>query len=392
MISMADRYPLWAEIDLSAIQHNYNEIQNKVGSKVAILSVVKANAYGHGIEQVAHLLDKCGTEVFGVARLCEAVALRNAGITKDILVFGYTPPECAAELAHYDITQEIFSLDYARELNNNISRFDGRIKVHIKVDTGMGRLGFVFSGCNNDENFHVRQKENLSSAVLGVAELPHIEISGMFTHFAASDAQDKTSAERQLALFKEVHEVLMEKGLDIPFCHAANSAAIMEMPQAYFNMVRPGIILYGLYPSNEVDRTKLNLHPVMSLKATVSQVKTVPAGYKVSYGETYTTDKPTVLATVPIGYADGYRRILSSSGQMLVRGEVAPVVGRVCMDQTIIDVSHINGVKCGDEVVIIGTQNGKTLSADDMAEQLGTINYEIVSTVMARVPRVYISS
>ncbi|WP_027178703.1 alanine racemase [Maridesulfovibrio bastinii] len=390
MISAADRYPLWAEIDLSAISHNFAEIKNKIGPETGIIAVVKANAYGHGIEQVAHLLDKCGADIFGVARLSEAVALRNAGITKDILIFGYTPPQYAAELTRYNITQEVFSFNYAQELSDNVPGYGDRIKVHIKIDTGMGRLGFVPPRLKNDEKSHNPGKNTLSSAVIGISELPAIEVTGIFTHFASSDSLDKTSALKQLNLFKEVIQSLEESGLNIPVHHAANSAAVMEMPEAYFNMVRPGIILYGLYPSDEVDRKLLDLRPAMSLKATVSQVKNVPAGYKVSYGETYVTEKPTVLATIPIGYADGYRRSLSSAGWMLVRGHLAPVVGRVCMDQTIIDVGHIDGVRCGDEVVIVGSQRGRTLSADVMAKQLGTINYEIVSTVMARVPRVYI--
>lgn len=390
MSALADRYPLWAEIDLSAIEHNFLEIKKKIGPETGVIAVVKANAYGHGSEAVAHRLDKAGADAFGVARLCEAVALRNSGITKDILIFGYTPAEYAPELVRYNITQEVFSFSYAQELNNNISGFGDKLKVHIKVDTGMGRIGLIPSRLKGEIKDHNPDKNELSAAVFGITSLPSIKVTGIFTHFAASDSLDKTSSRKQLAIFKDVIAALAAQGIDIPIKHAANSAAIMEMPEAYFNMVRPGIILYGLYPSNEVDRKQLELIPAMQLKATVSQVKSVPSGYKVSYGETHVTTKPTVLATIPIGYADGYSRKLSSAGVMLVRGQRAPVVGRICMDQTIIDVGHIDGVQRGDEVVIIGSQKGQTVSADAMAMQLETINYEIVSTLMARVPRVYI--
>ncbi|WP_415719530.1 alanine racemase [Maridesulfovibrio sp.] len=378
MYNPASFAPVWAEVDLKAIKHNFGEVQRLVKNKSRIMAVVKANAYGHGISNVAEALDAAGADYFAVARLDEAVCIREQGIKKPILILGYTPPEAAAELFRYNITQTVFSTDYALRLNEK-ARNCGKINIHIKVDTGMGRLGLVHETLNG----------MLPENVVVIHQLPHLETEGIFTHFAASDDADKTSALSQLQKFKRILADLEQRSIRIPIRHAANSAAIIDLPESYLDMVRPGIMLYGLYPSNGVHQKNAALKPAMQIKARIAQVKEVPAGFKISYGHTYTTHVPTKLATIPLGYADGYRRQLSSAGKVLVHGQQAPVVGRVCMDQSVIDVGKIKDVTAGDEVVIIGHQGEAELSAERLACELGTINYEIVSTLMSRVTRIY---
>ncbi|WP_421903373.1 alanine racemase [Maridesulfovibrio sp.] len=371
--------PIWAEVDLSSIRHNFEEVQRLVKNQPRIMAVVKADAYGHGLTKTADCLNKAGADYFAIARLDEAIALRNHGIEKPILILGYTPPEATEELLNYNITQTVFSNDYASELNKAASQAGKKLKIHIKVDTGMGRLGIV------DESNH----EALLESVSAINWLPNLEVEGLFTHFAASDEADKTSALEQLRLFKSIITDIERRGINIPLKHAANSAAIIDLPESYLDMVRPGIMLYGLYPSNGVHQQNADLKPAMQIKARIAQIKEVPAGFRISYGHTYTTPSATKLATIPLGYADGYRRQLSSAGKVLVHGQQAPIVGRVCMDQSVIDVGKIKNVKAGDEVVIIGRQEHAEIPAERMACELGTINYEIVSTLMARVPRIY---
>ena len=371
--------PIWAEVDLSSIRHNFEEVQRLVKNQSRIMAVVKADAYGHGLTKTADCLNEAGADYFAIARLDEAITLRNHGIKKPILILGYTPPEATEELLKYNITQTVFSSDYATKLNKAASQAGKKLKIHIKVDTGMGRLGIV------DESNH----EALLESISAINRLPNLEIEGLFTHFAASDEADKTSALEQLRLFKNILADIEKRGINIPLKHAANSAAIIDLPESYLDMVRPGIMLYGLYPSNGVHQQNADLWPAMQIKARIAQIKEVPAGFRISYGHTYTTPNATKLATIPLGYADGYRRQLSSAGKVLVHGQQAPIVGRVCMDQSVIDVGKIKNVKAGDEVVIIGRQEHAEIPAERMACELGTINYEIVSTLMARVPRIY---
>jgi alanine racemase len=392
MNTVKEHHPVWAEIDLRAITHNLQAVRQLIGPRIKIMAVVKADAYGHGSENAARAMDAAGADAFGVARLCEAVALRKAGFTKPILIFGYTPPDAAGELIRNDLTQTVFSVRYAYSLNDKARSANGHIKTHIKIDSGMGRLGLVPGKLNGKNCDSTYVPVEICESVTAICQLSNLETEGLFTHFAASDHSDKASARKQLKLFRETISSLEAEGLHIPVKHSANSGAVIDLPDAHMDMVRPGIMLYGLYPSAEVAHHKIELQPAMQLKARIAQVKTVSKGFKVSYGQTYTTPSATRLATVPIGYADGYSRHLSSSGVMLVKGLRAPVVGQVCMDQSIIDVGHIEGVHCGDEVVIIGHQNGAVLTAEEMALQLGTINYEIVATVMARVPRIYLGA
>jgi alanine racemase len=367
----------WADIDLNAIAHNVAELRRITHPKARFMAVVKANAYGHGAIEVAKEALNHGAQNLGVARISEGLQLRLAGIDAPILVLGYTPPELIPRLIQANLTPTVYSEEAARAISDYALSCGKTVRIHIKTDTGMGRLGFT-----------LKESRSLSD-IETIARLPGIEIEGIFTHFATADSRDKTFAKVQLELFTDFTDKLRRRGLEIPVRHAANSAAIMEMPESHLDMVRAGIALYGLYPSDETDKTRIKLKPAMTLKSGVIHLKQVPAGFAVSYGCTYQTPKPTVIATVSIGYADGLNRLLSSRGYMLVRGQRAQIVGRVCMDLTMLDVGHIPDVKIGDEVVVFGSQENASVSVDDIASMLNTINYEIVSTITARVVRQY---
>jgi len=378
---------IWAEIDLAAIAHNVHELRRITDPKAELMIAVKANAYGHGAEQVARTGLKSGADQLGVARIEEAVELRRAGIRAPILVFGYTPACLAQDLVNYDLTASIFSLQGASRLNAAVPK-DQRLAVHLKVDTGMGRMGLL-----PDERRHaggVNPGPGALDEVLGIAALQSLRLEGLWTHFAASDEADKTDTHEQLRSFMGLVQKLKDKGLALPMVHAANSGAIIDMPESHLDMVRAGISVYGLYPSRQVDLSRIDLHPALALKARITHIKRVPAGTRISYGGTWQASRPTTIATVPVGYGDGYSRLLSNQGQMLVHGRRASIAGRVCMDLTMLDVGHIDNVQVEDEVVLIGRQGDETISADEVADQLKTINYEVVTTLMARVPRVYL--
>ncbi|MBU0988536.1 MAG: alanine racemase, partial [Proteobacteria bacterium] len=321
--------------------------------------------------------------------LNEGIELRNAGFDVPILIFGYTPPQLAAELMAFDLTQTVWSYQTAEALSAAATRTNQSIKIHVKVDTGMGRLGLL-----SDRLRPSLQIDNSGRKAMGevesIASLPGLELEGVYTHFATADSADKNYAEKQFEIFMDFLDQLRKAGLHIPVRHAANSAAIIDMPETHLDLVRPGISIYGLYPSDEVDKGRIALKPAMTLKARVVHLKKVPAGFSVSYGCTYQTSKPTIIASVPVGYADGFNRRLSSRGHMLVGGRRAPIVGRVCMDQTLLDVGHVPDVNLEDEVVIFGRQGHEFIAADEIAASLNTINYEIVSALTARVPRIYL--
>jgi alanine racemase len=379
---------IWAEVDLGAIAHNVRELRRRTQPKAKVMAVVKANGYGHGAVEVARTALANGAEWLGVARLPEAIPLREAGFGVPILVFGYTPPADAGRLIDFDLRQSVYSPAAAHAYSAAAVARGERIRVHVKVDTGMGRLGMVPAALSGQDSGHAVGDDFIREATT-VARLPGLEAEGIFTHFAASDSADTSYAERQLALFLEVVSTLRAHGLEFAVRHAANSAAVIELPASHLDLVRPGIALYGLPPSDEVDLSGISLQPAMSLKTRIIHLKSVPAGTCISYGMTYRTPSPTVLATIPVGYADGYRRLFSSRGEMLVGGRRVPVVGRVCMDLTMLDVGTVPGIQVEDEVVIFGKQGGETISADDLAQALNTINYEIVCDVTARVPRLY---
>ncbi len=379
---------LKAEIDLKAIAHNVKELRRITHPKARLMAVVKANGYGHGVIEVAQCALQNGAAALGVARIEEGIQIREAGIQAPILIFGYTVPELAADLLEYDLIQSVYTAASARKLSRTAASLGKKIKAHLKVDTGMGRLGLLSQNFKPDNSAAINA--DALEETLAIAGLDGLELEGMFTHFATADSADKSYAEKQLHLFMKYLKRLHQDGLNPPVRHAANSAALIDMPQSHLDMVRPGIAIYGLYPSDEVNKKQVSLKPAMALKARIIHLKKVPAGFNVSYGITHETQKPTTIATVPVGYADGLSRLLSSRGQMLVHGQRVPIIGRVCMDLTLLDVGSIENVQMGDEVVIFGQQVNETLTVDEMASSLNTINYEIVSTITARVPRVYL--
>jgi alanine racemase len=389
--AMNDSPLIWAEVDLSAIAHNVRELRRLTRPQARVMAVVKANGYGHGALEVARTALANGAEWLGVARLAEAIPLREAGFGAPIMVFGYTPPADAGRLIDYDLRQSVYSLAAARAYSAAAAARSNRIRVHLKVDTGMGRLGMVPAALSGKTPGHA-VGEDFIREVTAIARLPGLDAEGIFTHFAASDSADTTYARQQLALFLDVLSALRAAGLEFAVRHAANSAAVIALPESHLDLVRPGIALYGLRPSDEVDLTSISLQPAMALKARIIHLKSVPAGACISYGMTYCTPAPTVIATIPAGYADGYRRLLSSRGEMLVGGRRVPVVGRVCMDLTMLDVGTVPDACIEDEVVIFGRQGNEFISADDLARELGTINYEIVCDLTTRVPRVYLSN
>lgn len=368
--------PIWAEINLAAIRHNIREVRRLAGPRREIMAVVKANGYGHGAVPVARAALEAGATRLAVARLCEALELRRAGIEAPVLIFGYVPPEqlpCALE---NKITLTVYRPDMAEQVAVAAESKGTRATVHLEVDTGMGRLGFPAE----DEGAAEIQK---------VCLLPGLQVEGIYTHFAAADETDKSYTRWQFDRFLSLLRNLESRGISFPLRHCANSAAIIDFPESHLDLVRPGIMLYGLYPSAEVAKDRVALQPAMTLKARLAHVKKVEPGTKISYGCTYTAPAQTVVATLPIGYADGYPRLLSSRGQVIIRGQRAPVIGRVCMDQCMVDVGHIPGVQRDDPVIVFGQDKNNSLPVEELAGWLGTINYEVVCWVGSRVPRIY---
>lgn len=376
IVLMRPERPTWLEIDLSAIGHNTRCIKDLVGPGVRVLASLKADGYGHGAVKVARTVLHHGAGMLGVATVSEAVPLRAAGVGAPILVFGYVPLWQMREAVRLDLALTLYSLEAARTLARAAQALDRNVHVHVKVDTGMGRLGIRYE-----------QLDDILALIHEVRSLPGLHLEGIFTHFARADARDLTHAHLQLARFQHVVQALEAQGLRPPLVHAANSAATLSLPQARFDMVRPGIALYGLDPSADV-RLPAGFRPALAFKTQVAQVKLIPTGEGVGYGSTWVAAQPTWIAVLPVGYADGFRRGPATWGSVLIRGCEAPLVGRVCMDQSMVDISHIPGVRVGDEVVLIGRQGQAALTAETVASRLGTINYEVVSEILARVPRV----
>lgn len=369
--------PVWLEIDLSAIAHNLSEIKRVIPSSAKIMAVVKANGYGHGAAAVSRAALENGASSLGVATLGEALQLREMGFTVPILILGYTPPRHAPILVFRRISQTIFNGEQAAALSGAAAALSGKAFVHVKVDTGMGRLGFP-------------PTEDSLAEIASIFSLPNLVVEGIFTHFAAADAADKTHALGQWSRFKEFVGRLERAGMHIPLRHAANSAAIISLPETHLDMVRPGIMLYGQYPSPETDQGRVSLKPAIALKAEVAHVKEVEAGTGLSYGSTYITTRKQRIATLPIGYADGFSRLFSNRGAALIHGRKAPVVGRVCMDQCLLDVTGVEPeVKAGDVAVLLGRQGDAEITADDWARLLSTINYEVVTGFRSRIPKIY---
>ncbi|MFY9188514.1 MAG: alanine racemase [bacterium] len=368
--------PTWVEVDLKGIQSNLRAIKELVGPKVKVMAVVKANAYGHGAEEVAQAVTEAGADSLAVATLDEAVALREAGLKSAILVLGTSIPGGGAEAAvRYCITQALCTVELAQALSEAAGQLRQPASVHLKIDTGMGRIGV--------------RPDDAAEFMDQVAKLPRLQVDGVFSHFAAADEADKEYTHLQLSRFQTALDNLSQRGYTFAWRHLANSAGILDCPGAYFDIVRPGCILYGCWPGPDTGRP-ITLHPTLAFKTRVVYLKTVLAGTSISYGRTYTASSQQVLATLPVGYADGYPRVLSNKGYVLIRGQRCPVVGRVCMDQCIVDVTDVPAVSLGDEVVLIGSQDKETITPADLGSLAGTIDLEILCGLGARVPRVYL--
>jgi len=363
----------YVTIDLDAIGHNVGLVRNKVGKDVKILAVVKANAYGHGAPEVALYLES-KVDAFAVATVEEALQLRAAGIEKPVMILADVPETHFPELIEHGVTLSVSSYQNAMALSDAAATQKKTAMLHIKLDTGMTRIGF--------------QPSDIAD-ILKVSALPNLTIEGIFTHYSCADMTDKRYSELQLARFEKTVRELEHHGLSISVKHISNSAGIIEFDAHHFNMVRTGIMTYGLYPSDEVN-PDFGLKPAMSFFARVTHVKTVEAGHGVSYNATYVTQAPTVIATISIGYADGYPRALSGKGRVLLHGQYAPILGRVCMDQLMVDVTHIPAVLVGDTATLVGVDGINTLSVEELADNAASFNYEFVCGIGMRVPRIYL--
>ncbi len=367
----------WAEIDLDAIAHNMREIRKITSPDAQIMAVVKADGYGCGFYETTKVLLENGADRLAVAILQEGKQLRKRGIDVPILILGASFEDDIEDIIDSNITPNVCSFEFAKAISEVSERKQKTTKIHIKLDTGMSRVGFLIS--DNNEKV-IREIEKIS-------QLPYIEIEGIFSHFSTSDEADDSYTRLQFKRFMEVCNELKNIGINIPIKHICNSAGVMMYPEMHLDMVRPGVILYGMYPSEEVDKSRLNLIPAMTVKSKITFVKEVEAGRGVSYGKEYITDGTTKIATVPIGYADGYLRKIAKCGKMIVNGVKVPIIGRICMDQCMINVSNVHNIERGDEAIIFGREG---ITIDDLAKWLDTINYEISCVIGKRIPRIYI--
>lgn len=373
----------WVSVDLDKLTRNMERIRKMVRPQTQIMGVVKADAYGHGDKEIARTLEKQGLiSWFGVSRLEEGLALRDYGISLPILIFGITPAQYAATMVRYKLTPTLHSLEYALALNEALEGLGETLSVHIKLDTGMSRMGFLV---------YDSYREQSLADIEAVCRLPQLDPQGLYTHFAVSDTYNDACVDFtrfQYENYTSARTELTQRGLEFPVCHVSNSAAIVSYPEMNLDMVRSGIITYGLYPSTEC-KGELELEPVMEFYGSVVMVKEIPVGATVSYGREFTAQRPTLVANVGIGYADGYDRIFSNRGEMLVRGKRVPVIGRICMDQLMLDVTDVPGVEVGDLVTVVGTQGEESVSFQELADMTQTIHYEKTSAIGKRVPRVY---
>lgn len=364
-----------ANIDLDAICNNIRETKKIVKKDTMIMAVIKADGYGHGALPLARTIDSL-VDWYGVAIVEEGIALRKAGFTKPILILGYSHKELLKSIVHYDLTQTIFQYDMALALDEEAKRQGKIAGIHIKVDTGMGRIGYQPTVDSIQE-------------IVRITKLKNLKVEGIFTHLACADMSDKTSARNQLTTYQNFINELEGAGAYIPVKHVSNSAGIIDLPEADYDMVRLGISLYGLYPSNEIQRKQLLLKPAMELKTHISFIKELEAGYSIGYGSSYVTKKRMRIATVPVGYADGFPRLLSNKGRVLVCGQFAPIIGRVCMDQFMIDITNIPQAKQDDLVTLVGKDMDQVIYVEEPADLVGTISYEFICNISKRIPRVY---
>lgn len=370
-------YRVQARVDLNAIRYNLAQIRQKIQPGTKIMAIIKADAYGHGSVAIAKALNDGQIDNYGVAIIEEAIELRKAGIDKPILVLGYTPMEQYEMVVAHDVTQTIFQYETAKALSEIAIEQNKEARIHIKVDTGMNRIGF------SDTKDSVEE-------IKRIVQLPNLVIEGLFSHFATADEEDKSMVKDQMQRFADFTNALEVEGISIPIKHISNSAGIIDVADAQFNMVRSGIAIYGVYPSNEVNHKEILLRPAMEIKSHIVYVKEIEENEKVSYGATYVTKRKTKVATIPVGYADGYSRNLSNVGKVIIREQYAPIIGRICMDQFMVDVTDIEGVSQGDEVTLLGKDGVAYISVEELAQWSHSFPYEMVCTVGKRIPRVYI--
>ena len=371
--------PVWVEINLSNLDYNIKSIRKKVGPEHELIGVIKADAYGHGSVKCAEVLRENGVKIFAVATLQEAVTLREAGAKEEIICLGLTPDLYADTVVKYDITAVTCAESNAKAISDEAVRQGKQAQVMIALDTGMGRIGY------QAEDIDLAAKE-----IAAMQKMPNLKVKGMFSHMSSADCIDKAYARFQESRYNAFLAGMKAKGIELPFLTFANSASIMEIPSVYHTAVRPGIILYGCYPSDEMRREELDIKPVMSVKANIVYLKDVPAGFSVGYGRKYVSQKPAKIATIGLGYADGYPRPYSPNAYVLVNGVKCHLAGNICMDQCMIDVTEVPDVKIGDEVIIMGSDGKNSITADDIAHATGTINYEITCAFGQRLPKVYV--
>jgi alanine racemase len=368
--------PTWVEVNLDAIAQNIKNIKKLIGEKKELMAVVKGNAYGHDILEVSPVVLENGATRLAVARLEEAIFLRKAGITVPILVLGLPLKQQTEFLVSYDITPAVCEFEIIEKLSESAVQMNKMTKIHLKVDTGMGRIGIF--------------PYDVLRFIKRMKALKNVEIEGIFTHFSVADEKDKFYTEEQFRKFIEILTILEKEGIKIPIKHVGNSATLLDLPHMWLDMVRPGIAIYGLYPSKEVKKT-INLIPAQQFKTKIVFIKELPLGESISYGRTYITKRRMRVASLPVGYADGYNRLLSNQGEVLVRGQRVPIIGRVCMDQCVIDVTNLTQVEIGDEVVLWGRQGEEMITVEEIAQKIRTINYEIVHMPdKKRVPKLFI--
>lgn len=376
MEQLSEIRPVRLEINLDNLRNNIQEIRRHVGNDTLIMATVKANAYGHGAEICGKLFLENGADMLGVSVLSEGAALRNVGVDAPILLLNFTPSSQYKELLEYDLIQTIFKYNDAKLLSEEAAKLGKKAKIHIKIDSGMNRIGFL-------------SNESSVESIVNITKLPNIEVEGIYTHFSNADESDKSHTRKQFENFKWVIDRLEELNINIPTKHAANSAAILDLPEYKLDMVRPGIILYGHYPSEFVNTEIIDVKPAMTLKSGISNIKEVEKGEGIGYGQTFITERKSKIATLPIGYADGYSRMLSNKAYVSINNKRVKIIGNICMDQLMIDITGIDGVDLSDEVILFGYDHNSIPQVEELAEILGTITYEVLCMISMRVPRIY---